>query len=149
MDSTAGDLTHAVKEIDENIEEQSHHSSTDVASSGNDAVGEKQEFDPISLGSSSEEELEKLDKLDSHIVNVTEVKEGEEGYAHLPPKEKEIVKRQLDIPAVKVTFATLYRYATRNDLIIILISCICAIAGGAVMPLMTASISFPARRPIC
>ena len=78
-----------------------------------------------------------MEKLDSQIIKIGHVKEGEEAYAHLPDHEKAIVKRQLDIPPVKVTFLTLYRYATRNDLIIVAISSVMAIAGGAIMPLMT------------
>lgn len=99
-------------------------------------MGEKQDPHASSSGSSSHDDPA-LEKLDSKIVKVGEVKEGEEAYAHLPPDEKEIVKRQLDIPTVKVTFRTLYRYATLNDLIIVTISALCAITGGAVMPLMT------------
>ena len=139
MDTTGGDLSHAAKELEENIErQQSHDKSSDVASSKNDVVGHKPEQHPHSSGSSSED-VTYLEKLDSNIVKVPEIKKGEEAYAHLPENEKAIVKRQLDIPTVTVTFKTLYRYATRNDLIIIAVSCICAIAGGAVMPLMTVS----------
>lgn len=136
MDSTAGDLNHAVREVDAGIEKQLSRDSCDDSSSGRDLVGEKHEQGPHSSGSSSDQ-IEQLKEVDSHIVKVSEVKEGEEAYAHLPPHEKEIVKRQLDIPEVTVTFKTLYRYATRNDLIIIAVSSICAIAGGAVLPLMT------------
>ncbi|KAK3069659.1 hypothetical protein LTR53_011839 [Teratosphaeriaceae sp. CCFEE 6253] len=57
--------------------------------------------------------------------------------AHLPEHEAAILKRQLVIPPVKVTYVGLYRYATRNDLLIMALSGICAIGGGAVMPLMT------------
>lgn len=140
MDSTAGDLNVAARDIGANIEKQLSRDSRDDSSSARDLVGEKHEQDPHSSGSSSDD-IAQLKEIDSHIVKVPEVEEGEEAYAHLPPHEKEIVKRQLDIPEVKVTFRTLYRYATRNDLIIIVISSICAIAGGAVMPLMTVSIS--------
>ena len=145
MDSIAGDLAYAAKEIDENIEKQSqnrsHNSSNDDFSSATENVGEKrEELGPGSTGPSSEDDVH-IDKLDSHIVKVMEVKEGERAYAHLPPEEKAIVKKQLDIPEVKVTFTTLYRYATKYDLIIVAISCICAIAGGAVMPLMTVSLN--------
>ncbi|CAF9904936.1 GTPase-activating protein [Imshaugia aleurites] len=136
MDSTAGDLNVAARDIGANIEKQLSRDSRDDSSSARDLVGEKHEQDPHSSGSSSDD-IAQLKEIDSHIVKVPEVEEGEEAYAHLPPHEKEIVKRQLDIPEVKVTFRTLYRYATRNDLIIIVISSICAIAGGAVMPLMT------------
>ena len=138
MDSTAGDLNNAAREVGANIEKQLTRDSREDPSSGQDLVGEKQEEDPHSSGSSSDE-IARLKEVDSHVVTVPEVKEGDEAYAHLPPHEKEIVKRQLDIPKVKVTYRTLYRYATRNDLIIIFISTICAIAGGAVMPLMTVS----------
>lgn len=135
MDSTAGDLNVAAKEVGANIEKQLSRESHEDSSSGRDYVGEKH----AQSSGSSLDDVAKLKEIDSHIVEVSEVKEGEEAYAHLPPHEKEIVKRQLDIPEVKVTFTTLYRYATRNDLIIVAISCICAIAGGAVMPLMTVS----------
>ena len=138
MDSTAGDLNHAIRDLDEKVEEQQ---SGDGAGgkTGHDGILEKQDFDPRSSSSSSSQDVATLEKLDSKIVKIGEVKEGEEAYAHLPPDEKEIVKRQLDLPTVKVTFATLYRYATRNDLIIASISALAAIGGGAVMPLMTVS----------
>lgn len=131
MDTTAGDLNHAAQEMEANIEKQISHSSRE-----RELVGEKQNPHTSSSGSSSHDDPA-LEKLDSRIVKVGEVKEGEEAYAHLPPDEREIVKRQLDIPTVKVTFKTLYRYATWNDMIIVTISAWCAIAGGAVMPLMT------------
>src|SRR5436853_124806 len=72
-------------------------------------------------------------KLDSRLVN----KEDEDyDLSRLPEHEQAIIKRQLEVPPAKVTFITLYRYATRNDLIIIIISAICAIAGRAQVPLM-------------
>lgn len=139
MDSTAGDLNSATREVGANIEKQLSRGSHDESSSAGDLVGEKHdEQGPHSSGSSSDG-IAQLKEVDSHIVKVPEVKEGEEAYAHLPTHEKEVVKRQLDMPEVKVTFKTLYRYATRVDLIIVAISLICAIAGGAVMPLMTVS----------
>lgn len=63
--------------------------------------------------------------------------EAEDPFAHLPDHEKAILKRQLDIPPVNVTYKTLFRYATRNDMIIMFVSAFCAIAGGALLPLMT------------
>ncbi|KAI4107579.1 MAG: hypothetical protein L6R37_001539 [Teloschistes peruensis] len=135
MDSTAGDLNHAAKDLNEKT--QDHQTSTPLgARTFEGDISEKQEYDRHSSSSSSQD-ITALEKLDSKIVKVGEVKDEEEAYAHLPPHEKEIVKRQLDIPPVTVTFKTLYRYATRNDLIIISISAIAAIGGGAVMPLMT------------
>jgi len=137
MDSTGGDLSHAAQELDLSMEKQSVPGSTNDRSSALDeVVGEKPELDQHSSGSSSED-VTGIEKLDSRIVKVGEVKDGEEAYAHLPPHERDVVKRQLDIPPVTVTYRTLYRYATRNDLLIVVISAICAIIGGAVMPLMT------------
>lgn len=137
MDSTGGDLSHAAQEIEADAEKRSLHDNDNLS---NHAVGgEKLEHGIRSSGSSSQDSAP-LKKLDSKVVNVKSVKEGEEAYAHLPEHERDIVRRQLEIPPVKVTFITLYRYATRNDLIIIAISAICAIIGGAVMPLMTVSI---------
>ena len=142
MDSTGGDLNHAAKEIEVNEEKQNTYTLDQRASSEENVVGEKQEQDPSSSGSSSHDDPA-LAKLDSRLIKVGDVKEGEEAYAHLPEHEKEVVKRQLDIPAVKVTYWTLFRYATRNDIIILVISTFCAIAGGAVMPLMTVSRPLP------
>ena len=140
MDSTGGDLSHAAQEVDLNIEKQSVRSSSNERTSAHDEiVGEKQSLDQHSSGSSSED-VTKMEKLDSQIIKVREVKDGDEALAHLPPYEREVVKRQLDIPPITVTYRTLYRYATRNDILIVVISAICAIVGGAVMPLMTVSI---------
>ncbi len=142
MDSTGGDLGHAAQEVDLNIEKQSVRSSSNERSSAPQAaLGEKHELDQHSSGSSSED-VTKMEKLDSRIIKVGEVKDGDEAYAHLPLHEREIVKRQLDTPSVNVTYRTLYRYATTNDLLIVAISSICAIIGGAVMPLMTVSLPY-------
>lgn len=136
MDSTGGDLNHAAREVEMNEEKRNTHTLEHGKSSPKDLLGEKHELNPSSSGSSSHDDPV-LAKLDSKVIKVGEVKEGEEAYAHLPEHEKEVVKRQLDIPPVKVTYWTVFRYATRNDLIIIAISSFCAIAGGAIMPLMT------------
>ncbi|KAB8255465.1 P-loop containing nucleoside triphosphate hydrolase protein [Aspergillus pseudonomiae] len=58
-------------------------------------------------------------------------------FKHLSEHEKAILKRQLDLPATTVGYLTLYRYATRNDKIILVIASLAAIIGGALMPLMT------------
>ena len=137
MDSTAGDLSHAAKELDEKIEQHSTSSSHDVRTFDTKILREDEISGENSSASSSSRDVEKLEKLDSKIVDIGEVKSGEEIYAHLSAEEREIIKRQLDIPPITVTFKTLYRYATRNDLIIVFISAIAAIIGGAVMPLMT------------
>ncbi|KAI9714737.1 MAG: GTPase-activating protein [Bogoriella megaspora] len=56
---------------------------------------------------------------------------------HLSDQEREIIRRQIDAPDVKVTIRMLYRYATWTDLFIMFVSAICAIGGGAAIPLMT------------
>nr|POE78493.1 leptomycin b resistance protein pmd1 [Quercus suber] len=57
--------------------------------------------------------------------------------AHLPEHEAAILRRQLAVPPVKVSYLDLYRYATRTDILIMIPGAICAIAAGAAMPLMT------------
>lgn len=74
-----------------------------------------------------------LDPLDSTPLNA----EIDDPFKHLPEHEKEILKRQLDLPTVKVNYMTLYRYATRNDKIILVVAGLAAIIGGALLPLMT------------
>lgn len=138
MDTTGSELTHAAMEIDEKITENPLHRSVEDRTIAEDASDEKPEGD-TGLSSTSSEDEKHLDRLDSQIVKIEEAKEGEEAYAHLPPHEREIVKKQLANPSVTVTYKTLFRYATRNDIIIILISTLCAIAGGSVQPLMTVS----------
>ncbi|CAG8902077.1 unnamed protein product [Penicillium egyptiacum] len=64
-------------------------------------------------------------------------KEEDDPFKHLPQDEKVILKRQLDLPAAKVNYMTLYRYATRNDKVILVIASLAAVIGGALMPLMT------------
>jgi ABC-type multidrug transport system fused ATPase/permease subunit len=58
-------------------------------------------------------------------------------FAHLPQHEKDILKKQLDAPLVKISFFGLYRYASKMDILILLVSAICAIAAGAALPLFT------------
>jgi ATP-binding cassette, subfamily B (MDR/TAP), member 1 len=88
---------------------------------------------------SSTDEMENLQKLDSKVVKIGE--HSDDPLAHLPEHERRIIERQLEVPPVQVTYTTLYRYATRNDLIIMAVSALCAIGGGAVMPLMTVCLS--------
>ena len=55
----------------------------------------------------------------------------------LPEHEAEILKRQIDTPEVAYGLGSLWRYATRNDLIIIAVACVCSAASGAALPMMT------------
>lgn len=83
----------------------------------------------------SQDDPKRVARLDSHIVKVKD--KSEDLYAHLPTAEAEILKRQIYIPEVKSGWKTLYRYSTRNDYFIMIVSAICSIAAGAAMPLMT------------
>lgn len=80
----------------------------------------------------------KSTKFPLNTLNSTSLSAGvDDPFNHLPEREKEILKRQLDLPAVKVNYMTLYRYATRNDKIILAIAGLAAIISGALLPLMT------------
>ncbi|KAF4963951.1 hypothetical protein FSARC_8086 [Fusarium sarcochroum] len=107
-------------------------SSSRSGSTDNDITrsGEKTTTDP---------ENEKLDlkKADSAVVVPPKEEDIEDHYRHLPPDEAEVLRRQVVSPEVKQGIAMLYRYASRNDILIIIVSSICAIAGGAALPLMT------------
>ncbi|SCO33177.1 related to multidrug resistance protein [Fusarium fujikuroi] len=91
------------------------------------------------MKSSSDPDNEKLDltKADSAVIVPPKAENIEDHYRHLPPDEAEVLRRQVVSPEVKQGVAVLYRYASRNDILIILISSICSIAGGAALPLMT------------
>jgi ATP-binding cassette subfamily B (MDR/TAP) protein 1 len=82
-----------------------------------------------------QDERARLARMDSHVVKVKTA--DEDIYGHLPPAEAEILKRQVFIPDVKSGWKALYRYSTTNDLLIIAVSTLCAIAAGAALPLMT------------
>ncbi|KAL2017679.1 hypothetical protein VTK56DRAFT_1839 [Thermocarpiscus australiensis] len=104
----------------------SHGDSTEVSATGPGTPNK---------GSVKEKRALDLAKADSKIV-VPQEKETDP-YAHLPEHQAKILKDQVYTPDVKVGFATLYRYSSRNDVLIILVSAICAIASGAALPLMT------------
>jgi hypothetical protein len=58
-------------------------------------------------------------------------------YARLSEHERAIIQNQVDAPTVNATFLRLFQYATTTDLIIIFISALCAIIGGAALPIPT------------
>ena len=91
---------------------------------------------PDSDDSSQSSEAD-LKKFDSKIVQVREAPSGDAALAHLPEHERAILKKQIDVPPVAVSYKKLYRYATRWDLTLVTIGALAAIGGGAVMPLMT------------
>lgn len=80
--------------------------------------------DPKATKSESEEQ-----KLDAEL-------------AHLPQSERDVLKEQLLIENTKVTYFTLYRYATRNDIIALVVCSIAALAAGAALPLFTVCVGY-------
>ncbi|KAH8910099.1 P-loop containing nucleoside triphosphate hydrolase protein [Coniochaeta sp. PMI_546] len=78
-----------------------------------------------------------LEKADSRVVKQIAKEEDGDPYKHLPEDQAAILKNQVVTPDVKVGIATLYRYASRNDLLIMAVSAVAAIASGAALPLMT------------
>jgi hypothetical protein len=63
--------------------------------------------------------------------------DDEDPYGHLPPEEADILRAQVELPNLKKGVGIIYRYASRNDKLILFVSTICAIASGAAMPIMT------------
>ena len=129
----SGDMATGGKCIEEKVEEKQGGSADRKELNEQNAEERKRQ----SGGASSDSASDDLKTYDSKIVQLREVPQGDEALAHLPEHEREILKRQLDIPTVAVSFPKLFRYATKWDKIIIAISAFCAIAGGAALPLMT------------
>ncbi|KAJ1335554.1 ATP-binding cassette subfamily B (MDR/TAP) member 1 [Microdochium nivale] len=77
-----------------------------------------------------------LEKADTKVAS-SSTSVAADPFRHLPPHEADILRRQITIEETNAGLGALYRYATRNDIIVIVISSICAIVGGAAMPLMT------------
>ncbi|MCJ1310160.1 GTPase-activating protein [Agyrium rufum] len=132
MDSTGGDLSRGAADLEKKIEGDTH------------TIPTEKELEPdreirvggIQGGNSSSGSSEVIEKLDS-AIEVPKESDADAAFAHLPPHEREIIKKQLDVPVVNVSFKTLFRYASRNDMLIIGGSSICAVTAGAVLPLMT------------
>jgi ATP-binding cassette, subfamily B (MDR/TAP), member 1 len=78
-----------------------------------------------------------LAKADSKVIQPKDATEKDDPFQHLPANEAEILRRQVFTPEVKVGIGALYRFASKNDLLIIAASSIAAIASGAALPLMT------------
>lgn len=87
--------------------------------------------------SSQGEDHAQLRKLDSAHPKSNDKASNKDPFGHLPPDQAAILKRQVDTPDVKVGLATLYRYSTRIDLILLAVGGVCSIAAGAILPVMT------------
>lgn len=78
-----------------------------------------------------------LAKADSKVFPPNPEDEKRDPFEHLSESEADILKRQVETPDITPGIAILYRYASNTDILIIVVSAICAIAGGAALPLMT------------
>jgi len=90
----------------------------------------------VSQKHSSPKRSTELEKADSSVM-IPRKSTDEDPFKHLPEREAGILRNQVLTPDVKVGIATLYRYASRNDLIIMAVAALAAIASGAALPLMT------------
>ncbi|KAH7170464.1 P-loop containing nucleoside triphosphate hydrolase protein [Dactylonectria macrodidyma] len=86
--------------------------------------------------SSPDPEKLALQKADSKVAAPPKT-QSDDLFQHLPEDQAEILRRQVVSPEVKQGVAVLYRYASRNDILVIFVAGICAIAAGAALPLMT------------
>ncbi|KAI7759569.1 hypothetical protein LZL87_013514 [Fusarium oxysporum] len=83
------------------------------------------------------------DPVDSEKVNPevgappAKVDNIDDVYKHLPADEADVLKRQVFTPEDKQGIKVIYRYASRIDILIIVVSAVCAAASGAALPLMT------------
>lgn len=82
-------------------------------------------------------ELQKLDSKAPGSIPKNGHGDAPDPFEALHPDEAAILRRQVQNPDVAAGFATLYRYATRMDLILLFVGSACSIASGAVLPLMT------------
>ncbi|KAK9494809.1 P-loop containing nucleoside triphosphate hydrolase protein [Lipomyces doorenjongii] len=101
--------------------------------------------DHKSSSSSSDENNFSTTRVSSEDPNANEKteavvpvsKEPHDDYAHLPPEEADILRAQVQVTPVKVSFFKLYRYATAFDIALLAVGYFCSIAAGALLPLMT------------
>jgi ATP-binding cassette subfamily B (MDR/TAP) protein 1 len=64
-------------------------------------------------------------------------KEEQDPFAHLPPEEAEILRKQIELPKIRVSYKDLYRYATRKDFMILSVAYVASIISGAALPMFT------------
>ena len=135
--AVAGDLPEGARQVEQNIKEGQLLDAERQDMAAVAAAKTEKEHTNTPSSSQSLSEDDGLRKLDSKIVKVRDTLEGDAALAHLPEHERLVLKRQLDIPEAKVSFKTLFRYASTWDLVIFYVACVCSMAAGAALPLMT------------
>lgn len=78
-----------------------------------------------------------IDKKDTKIDIPGADEKQEDPLGHLPPDERAVIERQINIPEVSVNFFGLYRFATPMDKFLVVLGTFTAIVAGALLPLMT------------
>lgn len=119
-------------------ESSSSRNQTPVNDKGTGADTTKADPEKLSYktpGSDSEERVD-LQKLDSKVIKPQDERKADP-YEGMPQEQADILRRQVETPDVKIGMTTLYRYATRVDLMLLVVGSICAIASGAILPIMT------------
>ena len=134
------DLVAGARAIEEIVEEKERSEAERKDLKNLVTENEKRHSAGSSSDSASDSGPEDLKKYDSKIVKIRDVPEGDAALEHLPEHERVVLKRQLDMPTVSVSWLKLYRYATTWDKVIVWISVFGSIGAGAVMPLMTVSL---------
>ncbi|KAL4761315.1 ABC multidrug transporter Mdr1 [Aspergillus foveolatus] len=121
------------------VREPAETSTTEEQVSTPHAADEKKILSDLSAPSSStatpaDKEPHPISSSSNNAVSVNEV---DALIAHLPEDERQVLKTQLEEIKVNISFFGLWRYATKIDILIMIISTICAIAAGAALPLFT------------
>ncbi|PHH85449.1 hypothetical protein CDD83_395 [Cordyceps sp. RAO-2017] len=95
---------------------------------------------PVAKHEATHHDAEKLasEKTDSKTAAPPPpADEPDDPFRHLPAHEADVLRRQVFTPELRKGVGVIYRYSSRNDLIILFVSAVCAIASGAALPLMT------------
>jgi ATP-binding cassette, subfamily B (MDR/TAP), member 1 len=119
------------------ISEKATESGPSGRASSRGSNGDSTEFDTVPPKEKPSPLQVDLENVDSKVIQPPKEETDNDPFKHLPPNEAEILRRQVFTPEVKAGLAALYRYASVNDIIIIVVSAIAAIASGAALPLMT------------
>ena len=85
----------------------------------------------------SEFQVPEFDAHESISLNQVSTEYRAQSIVDQDLRESKVLQRQVQTPEVQVGFFSLYRYATSYDLAVLAVSSICAMVGGAVLPLVT------------
>lgn len=72
----------------------------------------------------------------------SENSEAKDPFSHLPPRERQILRDQVYLAESQTGYWTLFRYSTKWDLVIMVISGSCAVVAGVALPMVSVSVSF-------